>query len=141
MAARAVLATCAGWFAALCMHDIGYRLHEALVDFGLVDEETTDERRFQSFDRAAAEASRRGESKSAREESGQGFGHRDGDETRFDNPRAQAYAILGVRMGASRDEIERAYRSRMKTAHPDHGGSVERAATLNQARDLLLPRA
>jgi hypothetical protein len=141
MTARAILATGAGWFAALCMHDIGYRLREALIDFGLVDDEKTDERRFESFGRGAAGASRRAESDSAKAESGQGFGHRDTDRTSFDNPRARAYATLGVAIGASRDEIERAYRTRMKTAHPDHGGSVERAATLNQARDLLLPRA
>ncbi len=55
------------------------------------------------------------------------------------NPEARARATLGVRLGASKAEIERAYRTKMKRAHPDHGGSVARAAALNQARDLLLP--
>ena len=47
-------------------------------------------------------------------------------------------AVLGVGPAASKREIERAYRTQMKRAHPDHGGSVERAAALNAARDLLL---
>ncbi len=43
--------------------------------------------------------------------------------------------VLGLSATASRDEIEKAYRRRAKTAHPDHGGSTEAMATLNVAYD------
>ena len=43
--------------------------------------------------------------------------------------------VLGLSATASRDEIEKAYRSRAKTAHPDHGGSTEAMAALNAAHD------
>lgn len=35
------------------------------------------------------------------------------------------YEILGLKRGAARKDIHRAYRRRAKTAHPDGGGSVE----------------
>jgi len=52
--------------------------------------------------------------------------------------RAAALALLGLREGASEAEIRAAYRQLMRDAHPDRGGSVEKAARLNQARDILL---
>ncbi len=52
--------------------------------------------------------------------------------------RAQAHEILGLRPGASEDEIQEAYRRLMRANHPDSGGSTWIAARLNQARDLLL---
>lgn len=52
--------------------------------------------------------------------------------------RAQAYEVLGLKPGASADEIREAHRRLMRTAHPDAGGSTWIAARLNQARDLLL---
>lgn len=42
-------------------------------------------------------------------------------------------AVLGVGRTASTDEIEAAFRRRIKQAHPDAGGSAEEAARLNQA--------
>jgi DnaJ-domain-containing protein 1 len=51
---------------------------------------------------------------------------------------AAARAILGVTAGASREEIEAAYRRLMLRAHPDQGGSAGLAAQLNLARDRLL---
>ena len=50
----------------------------------------------------------------------------------------QARAILGVTDGASRDEIEAAYRRLIRRAHPDQGGTSGLAAQLNAARDRLL---
>lgn len=51
---------------------------------------------------------------------------------------AEARDILGVAPGASRPEIEAAFRRLMQRAHPDHGGSAGLAAQINAARDRLL---
>jgi hypothetical protein len=52
----------------------------------------------------------------------------------------EAYQALGLRWGASTEEILRAHRALMKERHPDHGGSTDEAARLNQAKDKLLRR-
>ena len=52
----------------------------------------------------------------------------------------EAYETLGLRRGASADEIVRAHRMLMKERHPDHGGTTDGAARLNQAKDRLLRR-
>ncbi len=54
--------------------------------------------------------------------------------------RAEAYQILGVQPGASRDEIQAAYRRLIQRLHPDQGGSSYLAARINQARDVLFHR-
>lgn len=51
---------------------------------------------------------------------------------------AEARATLGVEPGASRDDIQRAYRDMMKKVHPDTGGSGALARRVQMARDLLL---
>lgn len=50
----------------------------------------------------------------------------------------EAYDVLGLRQGAGRQDIVRAHRSLMKIWHPDHGGSTDVAARVNEAKDILL---
>lgn len=45
------------------------------------------------------------------------------------------WQILGVSQTATAAEIDDAWRSKMRTAHPDQGGTDAEAARLNQARD------
>lgn len=45
------------------------------------------------------------------------------------------WEVLGLRPGASADEIEAMYRVKAKAAHPDSGGSTEAMAELNEARE------
>lgn len=51
---------------------------------------------------------------------------------------AEARRLLGVGPNASADDIRAAYREKMRTAHPDQGGSHALAARLAAARDRLL---
>ena len=50
----------------------------------------------------------------------------------------QAREILGVKAGASKEEIIMAHKRMMQKVHPDRGGTDFLAAQLNQAKDTLL---
>ena len=52
----------------------------------------------------------------------------------------EACKLLGLPKGASREDVARAHRSVMKKAHPDHGGSTDLAARVNEAKDVLMRR-
>jgi hypothetical protein len=52
----------------------------------------------------------------------------------------EAYEVLGLQKGASRDDVVRSHRSLMQKFHPDHGGSTDLAARVNEAKDVLMRR-
>eukprot|EP00927_Polykrikos_kofoidii_P000300 TRINITY_DN10112_c0_g2_i1.p1 TRINITY_DN10112_c0_g2~~TRINITY_DN10112_c0_g2_i1.p1 ORF type:complete len:439 (-),score=63.49 TRINITY_DN10112_c0_g2_i1:211-1527(-) len=54
---------------------------------------------------------------------------------------ARARSDLGVRAGASVDEIREAYKKKVLKAHPDKGGSPEAFHQIQRARELLVTAA
>jgi len=50
----------------------------------------------------------------------------------------EALAVLGLKAGASPDEIKSAHHRLMMKIHPDQGGSDALAAQVNRAKDVLL---
>ncbi|MGM0591644.1 MAG: J domain-containing protein [Halobacteriota archaeon] len=53
--------------------------------------------------------------------------------SRSDDPVAAAFRALGLPPTASEAEVQAAYRARVKDAHPDHGGDLERFQRLREA--------
>jgi hypothetical protein len=52
--------------------------------------------------------------------------------------RDEALAVLGLKAGATNEDIKNAHRRLMKDFHPDRGGSDYLAAKINQAKDILV---
>ena len=50
----------------------------------------------------------------------------------------EAYQLLGLKVGASREDVVQAHKRLIQKLHPDRGGNDYLAAKLNEARDLLL---
>lgn len=52
--------------------------------------------------------------------------------------RDEAYAVLGLKRGATVEDVRAAHRRLMKDFHPDIGGSDYLAAKINRAKDILV---
>jgi hypothetical protein len=50
----------------------------------------------------------------------------------------EAYLVLGLSRGATRNDIHAAHRNLMKRFHPDQGGTTYIASQVNEAKDVLL---
>jgi hypothetical protein len=50
----------------------------------------------------------------------------------------EAYLVLGLSRGATRDDVHTAHRNLMKRFHPDQGGTTYIASQVNEAKDVLL---
>jgi len=57
------------------------------------------------------------------------------------DPTHQAFAELGLRQGATVDEVKSAYRDRVKRVHPDHGGDEDEFKRVREAYTLAKQHA
>ena len=53
----------------------------------------------------------------------------------------EAYEVLGLKPGASEEEIIEAHKRLISQVHPDRGGTNYLAATINRAKDTLLGKS
>jgi len=51
----------------------------------------------------------------------------------FGDSEDDPYEVLGIRRGASKEEVKKAYFAKAMKHHPDHGGSNEEMARINRA--------
>ncbi len=70
------------------------------------------------------------------------YGRAQGPETvaSYSAEEVAAYRTLDLPVGADRKAVKVAWKAKMKSAHPDQGGTTARASALNAARDVLLRR-
>ncbi len=50
----------------------------------------------------------------------------------------EAYQVLGLGRGATREQVQAAHRNLMKRFHPDQGGTTYLASQVNEAKEVLL---
>ena len=50
------------------------------------------------------------------------------------------YKVLGIAPNASEDDVKKAYRSLVRTAHPDKGGSAERFQRIQKSYESILQK-
>lgn len=67
-----------------------------------------------------------------------GDGARSGRSSGNRMTREEAFAVLGLKPSATREDILHAHRTLMKKIHPDLGGSTYLATKINEAKDVLL---
>lgn len=61
-----------------------------------------------------------------------------GDESEAVVAEEPPHAILGVERGADADEVREAFRRKVQTVHPDHGGDEQDFKRVKEARETML---